>query len=104
MHRPHCHGLALGITPRDERAGLWAVVCHDTIRNVYIHVVPRISAAQIPNIAPQEFEELVFLYVVRDRKPLVIEKWNDHLPKSLFAAGLPFLLTIPSDVLELTDQ
>ncbi len=50
------------------------------------HWVLRISAAQIRNIGPQEFEKLVFLHVIHGGKPLVIEKWNDLLPKSLFSA------------------
>ncbi|GAB1313373.1 hypothetical protein MFIFM68171_03583 [Madurella fahalii] len=50
------------------------------------HWVLRISAAQIRNIGPQEFEKLVFIHVVHGGKPLVIEKWNDRLPKSLFSA------------------
>ena len=50
------------------------------------HWVLRISAAQIRNIGPQEFEKLVFLHVIHNGKPLVIEKWNDRLPKSLFGA------------------
>ncbi|KAK3897456.1 hypothetical protein C8A05DRAFT_38997, partial [Staphylotrichum tortipilum] len=49
------------------------------------HWVSRISAAQIRNIGPQEFEKLVFLHVIHGGKPLVIEKWNDRLPKSLFS-------------------
>jgi hypothetical protein len=53
-------------------------------RTPNFHWVLRISAAQIRNIGPQEFEKLVFLHVVHGGKPLVIEKWNDRLPKSLF--------------------
>ncbi|KAK4118713.1 hypothetical protein N657DRAFT_675371 [Parathielavia appendiculata] len=55
-------------------------------RTANFHWVLRISAAQIRNIGPQEFEKLVFLHVVHGGKPLVIEKWNDRLPKSLFSA------------------
>ncbi|KAL2257250.1 hypothetical protein VTK26DRAFT_431 [Humicola hyalothermophila] len=55
-------------------------------RSPNFHWVLRISAAQIRNIGPQEFEKLVFLHVVQGGKPLVIEKWNDRLPKSLFSA------------------
>jgi hypothetical protein len=55
-------------------------------RTPNFHWVLRISAAQIRNIGPQEFEKLVFLHVVHGGKPLVIEKWNDRLPKSLFSA------------------
>lgn len=46
--------------------------------------VARITAAQIQNIGPQEFEKLVILHVVLGGKPLVIEKWNRRLPKDLF--------------------
>ncbi|KAK4678186.1 hypothetical protein QC764_305340 [Podospora pseudoanserina] len=46
--------------------------------------VARITAAQIQNIGPQEFEKLVVLHVVLGGKPLVIEKWNRRLPKDLF--------------------
>ncbi|KAH6851042.1 hypothetical protein B0I37DRAFT_373065 [Chaetomium sp. MPI-CAGE-AT-0009] len=55
-------------------------------RTPNFHWVLRISAAQIRNIGPQEFERLVFLHVIHGGKPLVIEKWNDRLPKSLFSA------------------
>lgn len=55
-------------------------------RTPNFHWVLRISAAQIRNLGPQEFEKLVFLHVVHGGKPLVIEKWNDRLPKSLFSA------------------
>ncbi|KXX80709.1 hypothetical protein MMYC01_202140 [Madurella mycetomatis] len=55
-------------------------------RTPNLHWVLRISAAQIRNIGPQEFEKLVFLHVVHGGKPLVIEKWNDQLPRSLFSA------------------
>ncbi|KAK4133256.1 hypothetical protein BT67DRAFT_456915 [Trichocladium antarcticum] len=55
-------------------------------RTPNFHWVLRISAAQIRNIGPQEFEKLVFLHVIHGGKPLVIEKWNDRLPKSLFSA------------------
>ncbi|KAK0634731.1 hypothetical protein B0T17DRAFT_594533 [Bombardia bombarda] len=48
--------------------------------------VTRISAAQIRNIGPQEFEKLVLLHVIHGGKPLVIERWGDRLPKSLFSA------------------
>jgi hypothetical protein len=48
--------------------------------------VLRISAAQIRNIGQQEFEKLVLYHVIQGGKPLVIEKWNDRLPKSLFSA------------------
>ena len=47
--------------------------------------VKRISAAQIRNIGQREFEKFVLSYVVQGGKPLVIEKWNDRLPKSLFS-------------------
>ncbi|KAL2174341.1 uncharacterized protein P884DRAFT_332200 [Thermothelomyces heterothallicus CBS 202.75] len=55
-------------------------------RTPNFHWVLRVSAAQIRNIGPQEFERLVFLHVVHGGKPLVIEKWNDRLPRSLFSA------------------
>lgn len=55
-------------------------------RTANFHWVLRITAAQIRNIGPQEFEKLVFLHVIHGGKPLVIEKWNDRLPKSLFSA------------------
>lgn len=55
-------------------------------RTPNFHWTLRISAAQIRNIGPQEFEKLVFLHVIHNGKPLVIEKWNDRLPKSLFGA------------------
>ncbi|KAB5585291.1 hypothetical protein GE09DRAFT_1233642 [Coniochaeta sp. 2T2.1] len=48
--------------------------------------VKRISAAQIRNIGQREFEKFVLSYVIHGGKPLVIEKWNDRLPKSLFSA------------------
>ncbi len=54
-------------------------------RTPHFHWVRRITAAQIRNIGPQEFEKLVFLHVIHGGKPLVIEKWNDRLPKSLFS-------------------
>ncbi|KAK4186040.1 hypothetical protein QBC35DRAFT_285941 [Podospora australis] len=47
--------------------------------------VTRISAAQIRSIGPQEFEKLVKLHVIHQGKPLVIEKWQERLPKSLFS-------------------
>ncbi|KAK3997136.1 hypothetical protein QBC44DRAFT_230381 [Cladorrhinum sp. PSN332] len=47
--------------------------------------VRRIPAASIRNIGPQGFERLVTLHVIRNGQPLVIEKWNDLLPKSLFS-------------------
>ncbi|KAK5658610.1 hypothetical protein OQA88_2003 [Cercophora sp. LCS_1] len=53
-------------------------------RTPHFQWVTRITAAQIRNIGPQEFEKLVFLRVIQHGKPLVIEKWNDRLPKSLF--------------------
>ncbi|KAL2132821.1 hypothetical protein VTI74DRAFT_3253 [Chaetomium olivicolor] len=56
-------------------------------RTPNFHWVLRISAAQIRNIGPQEFEKLVFLHVIHGGKPLVIEKWNDRLPNSLFSAA-----------------
>ncbi|KAL2155393.1 hypothetical protein VTH82DRAFT_135 [Thermothelomyces myriococcoides] len=55
-------------------------------RTPNFHWVSRVSAAQIRSIGPQEFERLVFLHVIHGGKPLVIEKWNDRLPKSLFSA------------------
>ena len=55
-------------------------------RTPNFHWAQRISAAQIRNIGPQEFEKLVFLHVIHNGKPLGIEKWNDRLPKSLFGA------------------
>ncbi|KAK3387268.1 hypothetical protein B0H63DRAFT_431150 [Podospora didyma] len=59
---------------------------HDLVeRTPNFQWVLRISAAQIRNIGPQEFEKLVFLHVIHGGKPLVIEKWNDRLPKSLFS-------------------
>ncbi len=48
--------------------------------------VLRIPAARIRSIGPQEFEKLVLYQVIHGGKPLVIEKWNDRLPKSLFGA------------------
>ncbi|KAH8904016.1 hypothetical protein BR93DRAFT_930635 [Coniochaeta sp. PMI_546] len=48
--------------------------------------VKRISAAQIRNIGQREFEKFVLFHVIQGGKPLVIEKWNDRLPKSLFSA------------------
>lgn len=48
--------------------------------------VNRVTAAQIRNIGPQEFEKLVLIHVIQGGKPLVIEKWNDRLPKSLFSS------------------
>lgn len=47
--------------------------------------VKRISAAQIRNIGQREFEKFVQFHVIQGGKPLVIEKWNDRLPKSLFS-------------------
>jgi len=55
-------------------------------RTPNFHWVLRVPAAQIRKLGPQEFERLVYLHVVRGGKPLVIEKWNDWLPKSLFSA------------------
>ncbi|KAL1840526.1 hypothetical protein VTJ49DRAFT_347 [Mycothermus thermophilus] len=55
-------------------------------RTPNFHWVLRVSAAQIRNLGPQEFERLVYLHVIHGGKPLVIEKWNDRLPKSLFSA------------------
>jgi hypothetical protein len=55
-------------------------------RTPNFHWVLRISAAQIRNIGQQEFEKLVFLHVIHGGKPLVIERWGDRLPKSLFSA------------------
>lgn len=49
--------------------------------------VNRVTAAQIRNIGPQEFEKLVLIHVIQGGKPLVIEKWNDRLPKSLFSSA-----------------
>lgn len=49
--------------------------------------VKRISAAQIRNIGQREFEKLVLFHVIQGGKPLVIEKWNDRLPKSLFGVA-----------------
>ncbi|KAK0708962.1 hypothetical protein B0T26DRAFT_754245 [Lasiosphaeria miniovina] len=48
--------------------------------------VLRITAAQIRNIDSQEFEKLVYIHVIHGGKPLVVEKWNDWLPKTLFSA------------------
>ncbi len=48
--------------------------------------VLRIPAAQIRKIGQQEFERLVHYHVIQGGKPLVIERWNDRLPKSLFSA------------------
>lgn len=48
--------------------------------------VKRISATQIRNIGQCEFEKLVLFHVIQGGKPLVIEKWNDRLPKSFFSA------------------
>lgn len=55
-------------------------------RTPNFHWVLRIPAAQVRILGAQEFEKLVFLHVIRGGKPLVIEKWNDRLPKSLFSA------------------
>ncbi|KAL2146133.1 hypothetical protein VTI28DRAFT_5226 [Corynascus sepedonium] len=49
------------------------------------HWALRISAAQIRDLGPQELERLVLLHVIHGGRPLVIEKWNDRLPKSLFS-------------------
>src|SRR4051794_25129885 len=48
--------------------------------------VQRITAAQIRNIRPEDFENLVNVHVIQRGKPLVIEKWNDRLPKTPFSA------------------
>ncbi len=48
--------------------------------------VVRISAAQIRNLGPHEFDKLVLIHVVKGGRPLVIDKWNDRLPPSLFSA------------------
>ncbi|KAK4178695.1 hypothetical protein QBC36DRAFT_98466 [Triangularia setosa] len=53
-------------------------------RTLNFQWVARITAAQIQNIGPQEFEKLVVLHVVLGGKPLVIEKWNRRLPQDLF--------------------
>ena len=47
--------------------------------------VLRIPASQIRKIGAQEFERLVVYHVIQGGKPLVVEKWNDGLPKSLFS-------------------
>lgn len=48
--------------------------------------VQRITAAQIRNIRPEDFENLLNVHVIQRGKPLVIEKWNDRLPKIPFSA------------------
>lgn len=61
---------------------------HDLVdKTPNFHWVKRISAAQIRNIGQREFEKLVLFHVIQGGKPLVIEKWNDRLPKSLFSAA-----------------
>ncbi|KAK3372764.1 hypothetical protein B0T24DRAFT_242167 [Lasiosphaeria ovina] len=60
---------------------------HDLVeRTQNFQWVLRITAAQIRNIGPQEFEKLVYIHVIHGGKPLVIEKWNDRLPKTPFSA------------------
>ncbi|KAF9878568.1 AT hook domain-containing protein [Colletotrichum karsti] len=59
---------------------------HDLVdRTPNFEWVLRVSTAQIKGLGPQEFEKLVYLQVIKGGKPLVIEKWNDALPKSLFS-------------------
>ena len=48
--------------------------------------VQRITAAQIRSIRVEDFENLVKVHVIQRGKPLVIEQWNDRLPKPLFSA------------------
>ena len=48
--------------------------------------VVRVSAAQIRNLGPLEFEKLVTIHVINGGRPLVIEKWNGRLPRELFSA------------------
>ncbi|KAK2069845.1 hypothetical protein P8C59_004391 [Phyllachora maydis] len=48
--------------------------------------VTRITAAQIRQIGPAEFERLVLIHVIHGGKPIVIEKWNVQLGKGLFTA------------------
>ncbi|KAM0282815.1 hypothetical protein ACHAQH_002819 [Verticillium albo-atrum] len=47
--------------------------------------VVRISIHQIRNLGPEEFEKLVMLQVINGGKPLVIEGWNEVLPKDIFS-------------------
>ncbi|KAM0335579.1 hypothetical protein ACHAQA_000627 [Verticillium albo-atrum] len=46
--------------------------------------VLRISTHQIRSLGPEEFEKLVLLHVINGGKPLVIEGWNEVLPKEIF--------------------
>jgi hypothetical protein len=48
--------------------------------------VTRISTAHIRNLGPRDFEKLVLFHVIKGGKPLVIERWNEVLPNSLFSA------------------
>ncbi|KAL8409421.1 hypothetical protein RB594_007740 [Gaeumannomyces avenae] len=48
--------------------------------------VLRVPAAKIHRLGPQGFEKLVLLHVILGGRPLVIEKWNDRLPRSVFSA------------------
>jgi hypothetical protein len=48
--------------------------------------VQRVSRSQIKNLRPEEFEKLVLIHVIVGGKPLVIEGWNDVLPKRLFSS------------------
>jgi hypothetical protein len=55
-------------------------------RTNHFEWVTRISAAQMRQLGPHDFERLVLIHVIHGGKPLVIEKWNSQLPKSLFSA------------------
>lgn len=48
--------------------------------------VLRVSVAQIRNLGQTEFERLVLLHVIQGGRPLVIEKWDQVLPKNMFNA------------------
>ncbi|RGP68198.1 hypothetical protein FLONG3_8273 [Fusarium longipes] len=46
--------------------------------------IQRVSRSQIRNLGQQEFEKLVLIHVVIGGKPLVIDGWDELLPKWLF--------------------
>jgi hypothetical protein len=45
----------------------------------------RVPAARLRTLGPHEFEKLVLIHVMQGGRPLVIEKWNDRLPRDLFS-------------------
>lgn len=48
--------------------------------------VQNVSRAQIRNLGPQEFEKLILIHVIIGGQPLVVNGWEQALPKWLFSA------------------